>query len=260
VDLPSRDPLLNGPRAAVPAPRTSPETAAPETAAPDQLRSNPVRWRVIDRLALVGHRHAGHLLDRHGTPAVPARHAVTFLFAQPARGTDDGLRIASRMFLHGDDVDDLTAVLHALADRAADYRRAHYSPLPRIIDRHEPMNREARYLATATSSLEPADDPAEPRSWRGLAHVVDGTQLVLQKRVDPGVILFDPGELAVATTHTLAVHTLQEPFGFQRMWRYLEESDLAADPDLVGALTALGQLHALITDSEQRYRHHRRKP
>ena len=276
VDLPQSDPAVFGGATTgpigVPAPRVPSKMPmrARRTAElpdePDQLRPDPVRWQVIDRLVLAGQRHARHLLDRHSTPAArPSRHAVAFVFHQPARGTDDGLRIATRMFLHSDDHSDptseLTAILTALADRVCDYRRARVThPLPMIIDRAERMTRQARYLATVTSSLDHTgltDDPAAPRGWRGLAHLVDDTRIVAHHRLDPNVLVPDPAGLAVATTHTLAQRTTLEPFGRLRAWRYLNHADLT-DPDLTQSQSALHRLHALITESEHRSRHHRR--
>ena len=262
---PSGPPALPIPRQASASDAAASTRSSDVADEPVQLRPDPLRWRVIDRLVLAGHRHAGHLLDRHAHPATrPARHAVVFVFDQPRRGTDDGLRIAQRMFLDGsDDVTDLTTVLTALADRVSDYRRARHGPLARIIDRHEPIAREARFLATVTSSLEPVSpsgDPAAPRPWRGLAHLVDDTQLVVRTRVHPTALLPETAALDVASTHTLAVATPLEPFGRGRRWRYIDHTD-RDDPGLEGEQTALHRLHALITDSEHRpRRHHQRLP
>ena len=228
--------------------------APPDALAP-RLEPNPLRWAVVDRVALAGHRHAGHLHDLHGTAALPARHAVVFLFHQPTTGLDNGIRIATRMFLDGDDADDLILVLHELGNRFDDYRRTRRTthPLALMIDRAEVMTPEARYLGTATSSLAVINDtPASvtARDWLGLAKLVDGTQLILRDRLTPSDVT-DTRGLDVTTTHTLDRDGPFDSFT-SRAWGYPLPN--TPDDELADMLDALERLHTFVAETERRRR------
>lgn len=206
---------------------------------PDHIRPDPVRRRVVDRLALVGHRHARHLTDLRDTPDQPGPHVVVFFYRQPGDGADQVL-IASRMFLDGTDVADLPTVLQTLRRRAAEYRAAGgFDPRRHMTDRAEPMTAAAAYLGVGTSTLFPTPPGASDVPWLGLASLQDGTRLTLRGRSTSA------RPTAISSTHTLdtGAFTLDAPYP----WRWAGREQY--DPELVEAREALDQLHALLGET-----------
>jgi hypothetical protein len=206
---------------------------------PDHIRPDPVRRKVVDRLALVGHRHARHVTDLRDTPHQPGPHAVVIFYRQPGDGADQVL-LASRMFLDGADVADLPTVLRTLRQRAAEYRAAGgFDPRRHLSDRAEPMTAAATYLGVGTSSLVPAAPGAVDMPWQGLASLQDGTRLTLRGRSSSA------RPQSISSSHTLdtGTFTLDAPYP----WRWADRE--RHDPEVVEALEALDRFHALLADT-----------
>ena len=212
----------------------------------DPRRPDPIRRVVVDRLAIAGRRHTRHRVERSVRTGRPGPHAVVFLFREPDperqnRINPDRVTVATRMFVDGPDVADLSAVLATLTDRAREYGR----PLPDLIaylaDRVEPRGRSSTYLGVAVSSIDIAREGAEPMPWDGLIHLVDGTRMSLHATRPE----FSP---QVVSTHTLAHHA---PVWEHHTWIWAATP--TATPtrtDLPAAHNTLAAFHQHLRDAE----------
>ena len=203
---------------------------------------------MIDRVALVGRRHGGHLRELTGTPHQPADHAVAFLY-RPRHPTT-GVWAATRLFTR-DEVDDATrglgdlpTVLRTLHRRGTEFLRAgHFDPLLHMTNRHHPHLRPgtADYLGVATSSIDPAT-----RRWCALATLVDGTDLVLRI---PDIADFY-GLRGIDVTSTTRLTSLSTGVIAERPWRW-QPADRPLTGGLAEARATLNLLHDLITAPER---------
>ncbi|WP_214405747.1 hypothetical protein [Pseudonocardia lacus] len=235
----------------LPRPAPTPRTAF--DGYPDHLRPDPVRRKVVDRLTLVGRRHARHLADLHATPTRPGPHVVVFLYRQPTTGADqvrtNDVRIASRMFLDGPDVADLPTVLTTLHQRAREYlATGRFDPRRHMSDRAEPMTAASTYLGVATSTLIPPLPGTPDTSWQGLASLHDGTRLALRSRS----ATLHP--MTITSTHTLDTGSLAPEVPYPWRWASREQRG----PELGRACDALDQLHLLLTDTNAHHAASRR--
>ena len=242
------------------APRTPDDHLAPasdtDTAADDpdgRFTPNPWRRRAADRLILAGRRHTRHWTDLAGTGRRPGPHALIFLHREPdphsTNPSSGTVRIATRMFLHGDDVTDLHTILTELHARALEYRDAGVRhPIAQLADTAEPMTRTAHYLGLATSTIDPTgfDGPGS-WPWHGLAHLTDDTRMIIRARS------------SVATPDLQSSHTLDaadlptgvlDAFNPAHAWRWTRPDLNLADRDLVAEQDALQALHTFLHASE----------
>jgi hypothetical protein len=253
-------------RVVVPEPRTPDDAFLgddTDLAADDpdgQFIPNPWRRRVSDRLTLAGRRHARHWTDLAGTGRRPGPHALVFLHREPDPYSNDPspgtVRIATRMFLDGDDVTDLHTILTELHTRALEYWEAGIRhPIAQLADTAEPMTRAARYLGLGTSTIDPDrfDGPGS-WPWTGLAHLVDDTRMVI--RAVSSVRTPD-----LASSHTLDAVDLPtgvlDAFNPARAWRWTRPDLHHADPDLLAHQHALQALHTFLHATETAPRPHR---
>lgn len=207
---------------------------------PGHLRPDPARRRVVNRLVLVGRRHARHLVEQTGTASQPGPHAVVLFYRPALAGPRAEILIASRMFLHGDDVTHLPTVLDTLRQRALDYRRvATFDPLVHLTNRAEPLTHASRYLGLGTSSLRPGLPGDDDLPWTGLARLADGTRLSMD--LTPG----GSARVAVTSTHTLDTGAALAP-STTHTWRWA--SARPDDPERAAAHDALDGLHRLLLD------------
>ncbi len=204
-----------------------------------------VRRQAVERLALVGRRHARHRTDLRATADRPGPHVIVFFYRRTPADGPEQLAISTRMFLDGPDVTDLTEVLHTLRERAREYRHAGwFDPRRHLSNSGEHLAIAGRYHGIGTSTLLPAG-PDEP-SWQGLARFVDGTQLLMRST-------HSARALHVETTHTLDVPAFLA-LGPAYDWRWATPSPWR-DPshvptELDTARAALDELHAFITDPD----------
>lgn len=246
--------------AVIPEPRGSGEEPA-SVDADGRFTPNPWRRRAAGRLTLAGRRHARHWTDLAGTGRRPGPHAVIFLYREPARRSNDPcsgtVAIATRMFLHGDDVIDLHTILTELHARAVEYAEAEVRHrIAQLADTAEAMTSAARYFGLGTSTID-GDRRFEPGDWpwQGLAELVDGTRLILR-----GASTVDPPDLR--SSHTLddadrPIGTL-DAFNPARAWRWTRPDLRDTDPELAAQQDALGALHALLHGTQTPPRRHRR--
>ena len=222
---------------------------------PPRLVPDPLRDRVVRRLGLVGRRHARVRAEHHRTPTEPGPHAVVFFYRQPTAGRVDDIAVATRMFLAGDDVTDLTAVLGTLYDRALDYLAAGaFDPREHLCQRAEPMTGSATYLGVGASSLLAASTPTGDPPWAGLARLLDGTRLTARRPIGGY-------QMEVESSHTLDAGTaLTHSPAYTWRWvtRHRVEPEHGAVPDpefgfdLDRAHHALAHLHYLLSTSASR--------
>lgn len=154
---PGMPPLLEPPVVAAVTPSTDP--------AATDLRS-----QVVRRLRVMNWKHTDHAWERrHRDPLGP--HAVAFLYAEPSRGEPPRyeLRIATRLFLAGDEVEYLPKLLYDLAQVIVRHQRDG-GDVRALAGRVEDMSPQAFYLGVAVSSL---DTPAGP--WAQVRQQVSGS-------------------------------------------------------------------------------------
>ena len=221
---------------------------------PPTFRPSVARRLAVDRLILMERRHARHYLDQHriGRPIGP--HAIAWFYWDPEIGHRGSVRAATRIFLDGPEVADLSAVLVHLRDLARTYDgTSGFDPRRQMTDRAEPMSHNARYLGLGVSSVvSPTSDPAvRPASsggpsapWfetalpaRGTAMLTDGTWIVAETR---GTI----GAPEVASTHTL-----DREGSPVRTWRWLT-NDTPIPPEITEGMAALHGVTAAADGAE----------
>ena len=259
-DRPYRDPATTVTMPAVVVPATGELPPGPGDAC-GQFTPNPWRRRAVDRLILAGRRHTRHVIDLAGTGRRPGPHALIFLHSEPDPHSNDPssgtVKVATRMFLHGDDVSDLHTVLVELHARALEYSEAGVRhPIAQLADGAEPMTRAARYLGLGTSTVDPAgfDGPGS-WPWTGLVHLADGTRVIIRAR---GSV--DTPDLQ--SSHTLDAADLPtgvlDAFNPARAWRWTRPDLSFADPDLLAHQHALEALHTFLHAGETEPRRLRR--
>lgn len=204
----------------------------------NRLEQNRLRGDVVDRLALASRRHARHSADRlwAGEHAI-GQHVVVFFYREPGPSDAfDLLRVATRMFLAGEDVADLHSVvrqLHVLAREYWDMGR--FDPRDQLSTRVESMSPDADYVGLGVATLNPGDvtlDGAvfsDNRPFRGIAALSDGTRLI--SRWTGGL-----DSVRSESTHTLNVGTT-----VTRTWSW-------AGPDFLHGATEAGQIGSAVLD------------
>lgn len=211
---------------------------------PEWVRPDPLRGRVVDRLTLIGRRHARHARDQSRTNHPIGPHVLAFFYSDPGLEAAE-LRTATRMFLDGPEVADLTAILGCLHKLALDYQRTDgFDPRVQMADRTESMSPAAQYLGLGASTLHHDTEPdrsGEHRTdtmssldppTRGLAVLIDGTRLLLrhQGRLQPSP--------TIQSTHTLDLNYLPT-----RSWQRVAADFQDADPEVEQIHQALMALH-----------------
>lgn len=210
---------------------------------PATFRPSAARRLAVDRLILMERRHARHYLDQRyvGRPIGP--HALAWFYWDPEIGHRGSVRAATRIFLDGPEVADLSAVLVHLRDLARTYdRTSGFDPRRQMTDRAEPMSHNARYLGLGVSSvvLPPSDPAARPAinggpsaqrfetalPARGTAMLTDDTWIVAKTH---GTI----GAPEIASTHTL-----DREGSPGRTWRWLTNATPIA-PEIAEGMAAL---------------------
>lgn len=251
------------------------DQAASSWTEPDYEPRDPVaaqvRNAVTNRLQFMNSMHAVHAWDgRRAKPIGP--HGLAFLYADldphsdPARPHYEA-RIATRLFLDGEDVDDLVRLLYELGAIAEDYLKdgGVFDPLQHMVQRRKdsPVPPNAVYIGVGVSSLDSAGG-----RWRDIeqrvssalevpgrcyASLTDNTRIKIERPARP----YDP--LQVWSTRSLNVDgTLH-----YRSWRYLVDDAADAQTNAVwrwlirlNELTIEGQRRLAAAGHAARRRHH----
>ena len=126
----------------------------------DRTQQNRLRGDVVDRLALACRRHARHRADREWERGHPiSQHIIVFFYREPGSAeAPDLLRIATRIFLAGDDVDDLPSIVAQLYALSREYlAMGRFDPREQLSTRVEPMTSNAQYVGLGAATLDPYD-------------------------------------------------------------------------------------------------------
>lgn len=229
---------------------------------PDTTEVCATRWAVVDRLALIGRRQARHLTELAHSPHKPAEHVVAFLY-RPRRPTSRPGRTvwaATRMFADEEIREatggraDLPTVLRTLHARGRDFLNAgHFDPLTHMTNHHdtELSHDTATYLGVATSTITAETTPGDldshrasgtRRTWRGLAKLVDNTELVLRVAdIDDNY-----GLHAMEVESSRRLIPLSDSHIAERPWYWFSPDGLPTGLTSETRAT-LGVLHSLIT-------------
>jgi hypothetical protein len=196
---------------------------------PERVQQNRLRGDVVDRLALACRRLARHRADREWERSHPiSQHMVVFLYCEPGHAdTRDRLRVATRIFLAGDDVADLRRIVSQLYALSNEYRAmGRFDPRDQLSTRVERMSGNARYLGLGVATVDPYDIPRQStlpdeRSFRAMAMLDDGTKMV---SVSSG----GQGSVSTESTHTLDVGSDRtRTWGWARTLFLKDESEIA---------------------------------
>jgi hypothetical protein len=139
-----------------------------------------LRNQVVDRMRRMNVLHARHSWERRNRdPLGP--HSVAFFYAEPPTSEPPGrgrspqgeqhdgrpqavLRTATRMFLDGPEVMDLSRLLYDLAGIAKVYQgQGYFDPRAQMCDRVEPMSRHAGFGVGVSTLDTPAGRWADVR-------------------------------------------------------------------------------------------------
>jgi hypothetical protein len=200
--------------------------------------------------------HAVHGWERRRSKPI-GPHGLAFLYADldprsgPQRPHYD-VRTATRLFLAGEEVDDLIMLLYEMADIARGYLAGEgvFDPLVHMTQRVEEMSPSATYIGVGISSLD-----SVAGSWQRIqqqvngaleipgqcyAVLTDGTRLSIERPTRP----YDP--LRIASTKSLNMEA-----GIQyRPWRLLVDDP--ADNRMTQTWQWLVQLNNLVMEGQRR--------
>jgi hypothetical protein len=200
--------------------------------------------------------HAVHAWDRRRSKPI-GPHGLAFLYADldsnsvPRQPYYD-VRIATRLFLGGPEVDDLVGLLYEMSDIAEGYLAdgGVFDPLVHMTQRADDMSPQAYYIGVGVSTLDGMYGP-----WRDVQHRAQGALEV------PGrcyALLADTTRMRIdrpARPHeqitiesTLNINT--DGAMQYRPWRPL--FDDPSDTVMASAWQYLGRLHAQATEGQRR--------
>jgi hypothetical protein len=215
---------------------------------PDRMKPDRTRGDVVDRLLLAGRRLARHRADREWAGEHPiGKHIVVFFYLEPGPDdTRDRLRVATRMFLDGDDVANLRGIilqLHALSREYSAMGR--FNPREQLANRVEPMSADAVYVGLGVGTLDPEDiflpgpHVSDNPPFRGIGVLSDGTRMLARWTGGLDSVLTE-------STHTLNVGP--QP---TRTWAWAG-TQLLQDESEAGRIgTAVIDLHEFILETSR---------
>jgi hypothetical protein len=223
------------------------------TPRPDDPTDSALRLQVVDRLRLMNTRQAMHAWDRRrGDPLGP--HGLAFLYydLEPFGGKWLEVKAGTRLFLDGDDVQDLPSLLRSMAAVARNYaEHGRLDPLTMMANRSDAMSPQARFAGIAVSSLDSPEGPWRKVQKRALgpldvsgrcyAILTDGTKLLIDRNG-----MHTTGRLEIQSTGQLEDMT----GSIGRSWTWLREGNV--DTATRAVWSALELLHHVLVDGLRR--------
>jgi hypothetical protein len=155
------------------------------------------------------------------------------------------LRVATRIFLAGDDVADLPSIVTQLYALSREYlAMGRYDPREQLSTRVEPMTSSAQYVGLGAATLDPYDIQRESnlpdeRPFRAIAALNDGTRML-------SVWTGGQGSVRTESTHTLDVGATRT-----RTWAWAGPMFLQGRSEVARTAASLIRLNEFILENSQ---------